>query len=126
MITTDENLSPRLKAEIAFITAVNNDAWYAAAHAVHRMDRYGASTADLTSLLKNHEPGEGGDAAAYHLAAKSTRDPQLVTDADLAALRKHFNDRETAEILQVICMANLFDRFTESLGLPVEAALARD
>jgi alkylhydroperoxidase family enzyme len=60
------------------------------------------------------------------LAAKSTRDPHLITDADLAAVRASFSDNETAEIMQVICMANLFDRFTESLGLPVEAAVAGD
>ena len=66
----------------------------------------------------------GGAAAAYHLAAKSTTDPHLITDADIANVREHFSDREAAEILQVICLANLFDRFTESLGLPVENGIA--
>ena len=122
-ITMDDNLTPRLKAEIAFITAANNGAWYAAAHAANRLKQLGASPEDLTSLLKVHEPGEGGAAAAYHLAATSTRDPHLITDADVAALRKGYSDQETAEIVQVICMANLFDRFTESLGLPVEAEI---
>ena len=125
-ITTDKNLSPRLKAEIAFIAAVNNGAWYAAAHAAHRLKRLSASSADLNSLLIDHEPDESGAETAYHLAVKSTRDPHLITDADVAAVRKHFTDRETAEILQVICMANLFDRFTESLGLPVDDEMLRD
>jgi alkylhydroperoxidase family enzyme len=122
-ITSDDNLTPRLKAEMAFITAANNGAWYAAAHAAHRLKQLGASSEDLTSLLRDHEPSAGGAAAAYHLAAKSTRDPHLITDADLAAVRENYSDRETAEIMQVICMANLFDRFTESLGLPVEAEI---
>ncbi|MEX0613307.1 MAG: hypothetical protein WD229_14405 [Pirellulales bacterium] len=51
---------------------------------------------------------------------KSTADPHLVTDADIAQVRAHYTDHETAQIVQVICMANLFDRFTEALGLPLE------
>lgn len=119
-ILSDDNLAPRLKAELAFITAVNNQAWYAAAHAAHRLKQLGASPEDLTSLLGDNEPPMGGAAAAYHLAAKSTTDPHLITDADIARVREQFSDRETAEIMQVICMANLFDRFTEALDLPVE------
>ena len=59
-----------------------------------------------------------------NLAAKSTANPHLITDADLAKVREHFSDAETAEIMQVICMANLFDRFTEALGLPLEDGIA--
>ena len=123
-ILTDDHLTPRLKAELTFITAMNNQAWYAAAHAAHRLKQLGASPKDLTSLLGEKEPQMGGAAAAYHLAAKSTTDPHLITDADIAHVREHFSDQETAEIMQVICLANLFDRFTESLGLPVEPGIA--
>jgi alkylhydroperoxidase family enzyme len=66
----------------------------------------------------------GDAAAAYNLAAKSTANPHLVTDADLAHVRDHFSGAETAEIMQVICMSNLLDRFTEALGLPLEEGLA--
>ena len=123
-ILSDDNLTPRLKAEIAFITAMNNQAWYAAAHAAHRLKHLGASPEDLTSLLGDKEPKMGGAVAAYRLAAKSTTDPHLITDADIADVRAHYSDQETAEIMQVICMANLFDRFTESLGLQVETGTA--
>jgi len=123
-ILTDDHLTPRLKAELTFITAMNNQAWYAAAHATHRLKQLGVSPEDLTSLLGDQEPPLGGAAAAYHLAAKSTTDPHLITDADIAHVREHFSDQETAEIMQVICLANLFDRFTESLGLPVEPGIA--
>ena len=94
---------------------MNNRAWYAAAHAAHRLKTLGASPEDLTSLLGENEQSMGGAAAAYQLAAKSTANPHLITDADLAKVREHFSDAETAEIMQVICMANLFDRFTEAL-----------
>jgi alkylhydroperoxidase family enzyme len=120
---SDNHLSPQLKAELALITAANNRAWYAAAHAAHRLTQLGASSEDLTSLLDEDEKAESmrGTAAAYRLAAKSTTDPHLIADADITQIREHFGDAATAQIIQVICMANLFDRFTEALGLPLEA-----
>jgi alkylhydroperoxidase family enzyme len=121
-IMTDDHLTPRLKAELAFITAMNNHAWYAAAHAAHRLEQLGASSEDLSSLVDKQQPGDA--AAAYRLAAKSTTDPHLVTDADLAAVREEFGDPQTAQIMQVISMANMFDRFTEALGLPLENGIA--
>jgi alkylhydroperoxidase family enzyme len=122
-ILSDERLSPRFKAELAFLTAVNNQAWYAAAHAAHRLAQLGASPQDLTSLLGEHERSAGGAAAAYRLAAKLTTNPHLITDADIASVREHFSDAEAAQIIQVICMANLLDRFTEALGLPLEEGI---
>jgi uncharacterized peroxidase-related enzyme len=122
-ILADDNLPPRLKSELSFITAVNNGAWYAAAHAAHRLRQMGMTTEDLGSLLESKGPAMSGAAAACQLAAKSTRDVLLVTDADIAEVRKRFGDRETVQILDVICLSNLFDRFTESLGLAVEDAV---
>jgi alkylhydroperoxidase family enzyme len=124
-ILGDDNLSPRLKAELAFITAVNNRAWYASAHAAHRMMQLGAAPEDLASLLNEKAESMRGIAAAYRLAAKSTTDPHLIADADITQVRKHFGDAATAQIIHVICMANLFDRFTEALGLPLEANIYR-
>jgi alkylhydroperoxidase family enzyme len=81
----------------------------------------GASPEDLASLLDEKAQSVQGIAAAYRLAAKSTTDPHLVTDVDITRVREHFGDAATAQIIQVICMANLFDRFSEALGLPLEA-----
>jgi len=66
---------------------------------------------------------ERGIAASHRLAAKLTAEPHTITDADIAAVRGHFSDAETAQIVHVICMANFFDRFTEALGLPLEAGI---
>jgi alkylhydroperoxidase family enzyme len=117
---SDDHLSPRLKAELAFITAVNNRAWYAAAHAAHRLMQLGAAPEDLTSLLNEKAESMRGIAPAWRLAAKSTTNPHLIADADITQVREHFGDAATAQIIHVICMANLFDRFTEAIGLPLE------
>jgi alkylhydroperoxidase family enzyme len=117
---TDDHLPPRLKAELAYITAVNNRAWYAAATAAQHLAELGVPSEEYVSLFSDGSHDSPGAAAAYRLAMKSTVDPHLISDRDLAAARAHYSDEETAMIMHVICMANLFDRFTEALGLPVE------
>jgi alkylhydroperoxidase family enzyme len=118
-IMSDEHLPLRLKAEIALISAVHNRAWYAVAHASKRLRAQGVSTGGMAALFDGNSQASIG-AAAHRLAAKSTANPHLITDADIAAVREHYSDRETAQIVQVICMANLFDRFSEALGLRLE------
>jgi alkylhydroperoxidase family enzyme len=119
-IMSDEHLPTRLKSELAYITAVNNRAWYAVGTARRRLAELGAAPNDLAFVLTVKVADEPGHAAAYRLAAKLTTDPHLITDRDIADVGEHYSDRETAQIVHVICMANLFDRFTEALRLPLE------
>jgi alkylhydroperoxidase family enzyme len=119
-IMTDEHLPRRLKAEIALISAIHNRAWYAVGHASNRLRQLGVSEEEMVALFDDVPITSGGAAASHRLAAKSTAYPHLITDADVARVREHYGDRETAQIVQVICMANFFDRFTEALGLPGE------
>jgi alkylhydroperoxidase family enzyme len=119
-IASDEHLPVRLKAELSLICAVHNRAWYAVGHAAHRLRILGVPTEDMVTLFDSDSDSSNKSAAAYQLAAKLTADPHLITDADIARVREQFSDRETAQIVHVICMANMFDRFTEALGLPLE------
>jgi alkylhydroperoxidase family enzyme len=118
-IMSDHHLPLRLKAELALISAIHNRAWYAVGHAVHRLQELGVSTDEMASLF-DESPAANAAASAHRLAAKLTTDPHLITDADIAQVRDNFSDAETAQIVHVICMANMFDRFTEALGLPLE------
>ncbi len=99
--------------------------WYSAGHALHRLHAEGGKLQDVlapeTSTFKPKVR-----TAAHHLAAKLTATPHLISDLDIAEVRKNSTDAETAEIVQFICIANMFDRFTEALGLPLEAELANN
>jgi alkylhydroperoxidase family enzyme len=119
-IMDDEHLSPRLKAEISLISAVHNRAWCAVSFAVNRLIEQGVTHEDMVIMFEGDAASSPADAAAHRLAVKSTVNPHLISDADIADVRKHFSDAETAQIVQVICMANFFDRFTEALGLTIE------
>jgi alkylhydroperoxidase family enzyme len=119
-IMNDEHLTARLKSELALISAIHNRAWYAASLAIHRLHDLGVSAEEMIGLFDSPS-GKPGATEAHRLAAKLTADPHLITDADIARVRGSFNDAETAQIVHVICTANMFDRFTEALGLPCDA-----
>jgi len=58
--------------------------------------------------------------SALPYVEKLTRDPHSVSDADLALLKKHFNDAEIVDLHMLTGLANLTNRFTDPLGLEVE------
>jgi alkylhydroperoxidase family enzyme len=119
-LENDGRLSPRLKAQLSWITARENRAWYAAGHAQRRLLKLGADSQaayELDSDLTRFTPAEQ---AAFRFARKLTSSPRSIVDADIAGLRKLYGDHEVAEIVHVVCAANMFDRFTEALQLPLE------
>jgi alkylhydroperoxidase family enzyme len=117
---TKGRLSPRLKAEIAYVSARNDRAWYAIGHAIQRLKALGLSDDAIDAL---DHPGDAipqPERAALALARKITVDPALVTDADIAGLRKQYSDPEVAEIVYHVTQAAFFDRLTEAAGLRLE------
>ena len=109
-----------LRTQIAWVSARENRAWYAAGHARARyLARQGNESViySFDTLVESVPPGH---AEALRFARKLTSAPDTVDDDDVARLRKHFSDAEVAEIIQLTCDANAFDRFTESLALPLE------
>jgi alkylhydroperoxidase family enzyme len=116
-VANEGRLDKLLKAQIAWTCARQDRAWYALADAQRRLAAVGQSTEEMFAL---DYPGETVSPAAREalaFAAKLTSAPHTMADADIARLRKHFSDYETAEIVYVVCRSNWFDRFTETLGL---------
>jgi alkylhydroperoxidase family enzyme len=117
---TKGDLSPKLKAEIAYVAARNDRAWYAVGHAIRRLKELGLGD-DAIAALDN--PGDSipqPERAVLAVARKITVDPALITDADIEGLRKHYSDREVAEIVYHVTQAAFFDRLTEAAGLRLE------
>jgi alkylhydroperoxidase family enzyme len=113
-------LDKTLRAQIAWIAARQDRAWYALGHARQRLQALGQSD-DAIFALDAPDAGETPThKAVFHLARKLTVDPALVTDADVEAVRKNLSDRETAEVVYFITLASFFDRVTEAAGLQLE------
>jgi AhpD family alkylhydroperoxidase len=114
-------LSPRLKAQLDWIAARHDRAWYALGHAKRRLIALGLSEEEIYRLDAPGNSYTAAERAAFNLARKLTVHPPSVDDADIAALRKLYGDKQTAELIYRVCNAAFFDRLTEACGLQLEA-----
>jgi hypothetical protein len=117
---TKGRLSPRLKAEIAYVCARNDRAWYALGHAAQRLRDLGFGDPEIRALDQPGEQTPAAERLVLAFARKLTVNPALVTDSDIAGLRKHFSDHEVAEIVYHVTQGAFFDRLTETAGLRLE------
>ena len=113
-------LSPRLRAEVAWVTARHDRAWYAVGHARKRLNALGLDDDAVFALDKPGGSSDPAERAALAFARKLTVDPALMTDADFAGLRSHFSDQEVAELVYQVTQGAYFDRLTEASGLRLE------
>ena len=114
------NLSTKLKAQIAWVAARNDRAWYALAVARDRLRKAGVNDEDVWKLDGDRKHLAEGDRAALELAETLTVAPWKVTDEMVERCRKHFKDAEVAEIVYHACNAAFFDRVTETARLPFD------
>ncbi|MFO0953313.1 MAG: hypothetical protein U0835_19580 [Isosphaeraceae bacterium] len=119
---TRGKLDNRLKAEIAWVAARHDRAWYALADARRRLHAFGLNDDQIFALddpakAENLSPLER---ATLAFAKKLTVDPALITDGDVAGLRALTDDFRVAEIIHQVTEAAFFDRLTEAAGLAAE------
>ncbi len=113
-------LDVRLKAEIAWIAARQDRAWYALGHAKRRLQALGFSEDAIYALDGPWDRCSPAERAVFALVQKVTAAPATIVDADVAAVRKHYSDYEVAEIVYHITQAAFFNRVTEASGLQLE------
>lgn len=114
------NLSSTLKAEIAWVAARQDRAWYALAVAHDRLLKAGVKQDDIWKLDGDRKHLSDGDRAALVLAETLAVSPWKVTDEMVETCRKHFKDAEVAEVVHHTCNAAFFNRVTEVARLPLE------
>ena len=113
-------LSPRLKAQTAWIAARQDRAWYAVGSAKRRLIAQGVSEDDIYALDGDGKGFTAAEQAAFAFVRKLTATPYLIADKDVADLRKHYGDKEVAELVLHVGNAAFFDRVTEASGLRLE------
>ena len=117
---TKGNLAAKLNAQLAWVSARADRAWYALAYARDRL-ALGLDDESIFAIDQASDPKfTPGERAAFAFAHKLTVDPALISDADFDELRKFYSESEIAE---VICHVNhdvFFNRVTEAAQLPLE------
>jgi alkylhydroperoxidase family enzyme len=114
------NLTPLLRAQIAYVSARHDRAWYAVALAAETLTALGQTPAQIEQLPTPAAKLSEGDRLAVQFAARLTATPQWIGEEEIAGLRQHFSDAQVAEIVYRVTQANQFDRLTEAAQLPID------
>ncbi len=114
-------LAPKTRFQIRWVAARHDRAWYALAQATSSLKALGQSDAQIFALDKATDGFSEAEKTLFSFVRKLTVQPFLISDSDIANLRKYYSDFEVAEIVQRIANAAYFDRLTETIRLPIEA-----
>lgn len=120
LIQEKGTLPALLKAQIAWVCARQDRAWYALAQAQQRLKKLHQNDDAMFALDDPEKLPAEADRAALAFAAKLTSIPQGMTDADVERLKKVYEPSQVAEIVHHVCQAAFFNRVTEAAGIPIE------
>jgi alkylhydroperoxidase family enzyme len=110
----------KMRAQIAWIAARHDRAWYALGQARQRLRGLGLTDTEIFALDNPDEGFTPSERQVFKFTRKLTVAPQLIVDSDIERLREHFSDSEVAELVHRVTTAAFFDRLTEAAGLQLE------
>ena len=111
------DLSPLTKAQVSWVVARQDRAWYAAEEARKRLLGLGQTEADIAKLDGDWKDCTPADRARFVLAKNLAASPVVLTDADVAEAVKQIGPRDTVQLISYVTVRASFDRITEAAGL---------
>lgn len=116
-------LDDGLKRLIALIVSMSAGCRYCQAHTAHGSALIPDMSAEKVAAAWQFETSDLFDdreRAALRVACGAGQNPNGVTDAEFANLRRHFDEREIMEILGVICLFGFLNRWNDTLATSLE------
>lgn len=115
------DLSPLLKAQVSWIIARQDRAWYAAGEARRRLRELGWSDDQIFKLDASwEEEFTPAECRLFALASKLAATPIVLTDDDVAEAVQLAGPRDTVQLINYVTVRAAFDRITEAAGLQLE------
>lgn len=113
-----------LKQLVAHAASLAAGCLYCQAHTAHTGERVGVAAEKLARAWDYERSPQFTDAerAAMRYAQNAASVPNGVSEADMTALRAHFNDDEITEILAVVGLFGFLNRWNDSLATDLEEA----
>lgn len=111
-----------LKRMISEISSKAAGCQYCVAHTSHQAHRSGIAEEKLDDIWNFERSALFSDAekAALTVAMKASQTPNMVEDADIAELKKHFDDGQIVEIVGVISLFGFLNRWNATLATVLE------
>jgi alkylhydroperoxidase family enzyme len=114
------DLPRELKAQVSWIVARQDRAWYATAESKSRLKRLGVSDDQIYALDGSWEGFSEAQRAMFTVARKLAASPIVLTDNEVSEAIKQTSPREVTQLISYVTGRAFFNRVTEASGLPVE------
>jgi alkylhydroperoxidase family enzyme len=114
------DLSPLLKAQVSWIVARQDRAWYAAGLAKQRLLDLGQTEDQVYALDGDWAGFTPAERAQFTLARQLAASPIALTDAEVAEAVKLVGPRDVVQLITYTTTRASFDRITEAAGLRLE------
>ncbi len=114
------DLKPLLKAQVSWIIARQDRAWYATGQARRRLRDLGQTDDQIFSLDGDWSSFTPADRALFTVARKLSCSPVVLTDEDVANAVKLAGPRDVVQLISYTTSRASFDRITEAAGLQIE------
>jgi alkylhydroperoxidase family enzyme len=114
------DLKPVLKAQVSWIIARQDRAWYAAGQAKARLTQLGWSDDQIYKLDGSWKEFTPAERAMFTVARQLAAAPIVLTDAEVADALKHTSPRDVVQLIRYVTARASFDRVTEAAGLQLE------
>jgi alkylhydroperoxidase family enzyme len=114
------DLSAQLKAQVSWIVARQDRAWYATAEARQRLKQLGIPDEQIYALDGSWEGFSPAERSLFTVARKLAASPIVLTDQDVAEAVKANGPREVVQLISYVTGRAYFNRITEAAGLPAD------
>lgn len=117
---SNSDLNPLLKAQISWIVARQDRAWYAVGHARRRLLDLGQSDDQIFALDGDWLRCAPSQQALYRVARHLATSPVVLTDAEVARAVELAGPAAVVQTVNYVTHCAAFNRITEAAGLPIE------
>lgn len=114
------DLEPVLKAQLSWIIARQDRAWYAVGLAQQRLKELGQSDAQIYQLDGGWQNFSPRERALFTVARNLAASPIVLTDDDVERAVKLAGPRDVVQTISYTTSRAAFDRITEAAGLRLE------
>jgi alkylhydroperoxidase family enzyme len=119
---TDLQLSPLVRAQISWVVAIQNGAWYSLGDAQKRLEDLGQTKEQIDALVYLEDAGKSDkltpkDRALLVVAKKLAASPVVLTDLQVDQALELSSAQEVVQTVHYTAMRSMFDRFTEAAAL---------
>jgi len=122
VFAADGQVDLGLKRLVAHVASTASGCQYCKAHTTVSATRHGVSDQKMAAIYDYatsplYSPAER---VALDFAMEAASVPNAVTDASYAALAEHWTETQIVELLGVVCMFGVFNRWNDSMATPLE------